>query len=256
MAAAGLSVTAAPFTKAAHVLGAVAAVLVLLWCICFRGGLALEHEDKNLIFNIHPVITLIGFVILGSEGIPNLGPRHRQADAHHPPRDRDCSWCLRHLLRLQVWDDNLYSLHSWFGMTTIVLYAIQWVFGFVNFFFPGASPGVRRAALPWHVLLGIFVYVLALVTTELGFLEKLTFLEVFVDLNKYGVEAFLVNITGLVVMLLGASVIVASVTPAHGKERPRDYAPLPRNARGHTDHFKKERICVSVSNTASGVAEE
>ncbi|GJN02232.1 hypothetical protein PR202_ga19562 [Eleusine coracana subsp. coracana] len=237
MAAAGLGVTAAPFTKAAHVLGAVAAVLVLLWCICFRGGLALEHEDKNLIFNIHPVVTLIGFVILGSEAIMiyKVFPtwNHDTAKLTHiilhgiatvlGAFGIYCAFKFHNEKGIA----NLYSLHSWFGMTTIVLYAIQWVFGFVNFFFPGASPGVRRAALPWHVLLGIFVYVLALVTTELGFLEKLTFLEVFVDLNKYGVEAFLVNITGLVVMLLGASVIVASVTPAHGKERPRDYAPLP-----------------------------
>jgi cytochrome b-561 len=35
----GLGVKATPFTYAAH---AVAAVLVLVWCVHFRGGLALE----------------------------------------------------------------------------------------------------------------------------------------------------------------------------------------------------------------------
>ncbi|KXG26782.1 hypothetical protein SORBI_3006G159600 [Sorghum bicolor] len=122
---------------------------------------------------------------------------------------------------------NLYSLHSWLGIGTISLYAIQWVFGFVTFFFPGAAPSVRRSALPWHALFGLFVYVLALATAELGFLEKLTFLESG-GLDKYGAEAFLVNFTALVVVLFGASVVVAAVTPAHVEE-PRGYAPIPIN---------------------------
>ncbi|GJN00740.1 hypothetical protein PR202_ga17944 [Eleusine coracana subsp. coracana] len=237
MAAAGLGVTAAPFTKAAHVLGAVSAFLVLVWCIRFRGGLALENENKNLIFNLHPVITLIGFVVLGSEAI--------MIYKVFPSWDR-YTVKMTHLILHGIATvlgafgiycafkfhneqgmSNFYSLHAWLGMATIVLYAIQWVYGFVTFFFPGASPGVRRAAMPWHVLLGIFVYVLALVTTELGFLEKLTFLEIFVGLDKFGMEAILVNITSIVVVLLGASVVVASVTPVHDKEIPQDYAPLP-----------------------------
>jgi cytochrome b-561 len=101
------------------------------------------------------------------------------------------------------------------------------VFGFVTFFFPGAAPSVRRSALPWHALFGLFVYVLALATAELGFLEKLTFLESG-GLDKYGAEAFLVNFTALVVVLFGASVVVAAVTPAHVEE-PRGYAPIPIN---------------------------
>lgn len=52
MAAARLGVTAAPFTRAAHALAVAAAFLVLVWCVCFRGGLALEAHDKNLIFNV------------------------------------------------------------------------------------------------------------------------------------------------------------------------------------------------------------
>jgi hypothetical protein len=52
MAASALGVKAAPFTYAAHALAAAAAVMVLVWCVHFRGGLALEAENKNLIFNV------------------------------------------------------------------------------------------------------------------------------------------------------------------------------------------------------------
>ncbi|RLN41335.1 hypothetical protein C2845_PM01G38590 [Panicum miliaceum] len=54
--------------KVARALAASAAVLVLLWCVHFRGGLSLgSPTNKGLIFNVHPVLMLIGFIILGSE---------------------------------------------------------------------------------------------------------------------------------------------------------------------------------------------
>lgn len=50
--AGALGVKATPFTYAAHALAVAAAAMVLVWCIHFRGGLALEAVDKNLIFNV------------------------------------------------------------------------------------------------------------------------------------------------------------------------------------------------------------
>lgn len=90
---------------------------------------------------------------------------------------------------------------------------MQWIFGFIVFFYPGAAPSVRAEALPWHVLFGLFVYVLAVATAELGFLEKLTFLENS-GLSKYGAEAFLVNFTALIVIFLGAFVVLSAILPA------------------------------------------
>lgn len=47
-----LSLSARPFTYVAHVLALAVAVMVLVWCIHFRGGLAFESTDKSLIFNV------------------------------------------------------------------------------------------------------------------------------------------------------------------------------------------------------------
>ncbi|CAN6483251.1 unnamed protein product [Victoria cruziana] len=105
---------------------------------------------------------------------------------------------------------NLYSLHSWLGLGTISLYAIQWILGFVAFWFPGAPEEVRAASLPWHLLFGAIVYVLALTTALLGFLEKLTFLEA-AGLAKYGPEALLVNFTAIVVVLFGACLVISII---------------------------------------------
>ncbi|CAL5200084.1 unnamed protein product [Lathyrus oleraceus] len=52
-----------------HVLGVVAYVFVLVWNFQFRGGLAWISTNKALIFNLHPVLMLIGLIIFGDEEI-------------------------------------------------------------------------------------------------------------------------------------------------------------------------------------------
>lgn len=83
---------------------------------------------------------------------------------------------------------------------------MQWIYGFLVFFYPGGTSEIRRESLPWHVLLGMFVYILAIANAALGLLEKLTFLENG-GLGKYGAEAFLVNFTAIITVLFGAFVI-------------------------------------------------
>ncbi|XVF12484.1 hypothetical protein REPUB_Repub08aG0122600 [Reevesia pubescens] len=198
-----------------HALAVAGAVMVLVWCIYFRGGLAWESSNKSLIFNIHPVLMLIGFIILGGEAImsyKSLPLRKEVKKVIH---------LVLHAIALilgiigiytafkyhnESSIANLYSLHSWIGIAIIVLYGIQWIYGFLVFFYPGGSAGLRSESLPWHVLLGLFVYILAVGNAAIGFLEKLTFLEN-TGLAKYGAEAYLVNFTAIVTILYGAFVI-------------------------------------------------
>jgi len=215
----------APAT-AARVLAATAAALVLLWCVHFRGGLALSSPtNKGLIFNVHPVLMLIGFIVIGSEGIMSYKTLPWSHDKNK------MAHLILHAVALFLGSfgvyaafkfhnesgiDNLYSLHSWVGLGAIILYGLQWLSGFATFFYPGASPRVRRALLPWHVRAGLVVYVLALLAAELGFLEKLTFLHA-AGLGRYSSEALLVNFTALVVLLLGASVVLYVTAPSQNK---------------------------------------
>lgn len=231
----GLGVSAAPFTYVAHALSVVAAVMVVVWCVSFRGGLAFEATNKQLIFNIHPVLMLIGFIILGSEAIISYKvlPFSKQVNkvVHLTLHAIALALGIVGIYAAFKYHNesaivNLYSLHSWLGIGTICLYGVQWVLGLVAFFYPGTSQSVRRDFLPWHVVLGLFVYVLAIITASLGFLEKLTFLESS-GLDKYGTEAFLVNFNALVVILLGASVFLAAVSPKEQEqEQSQVYVPI------------------------------
>ncbi|EOY23177.1 Cytochrome b561/ferric reductase transmembrane protein family isoform 1 [Theobroma cacao] len=210
-----MAITALYLTIVPHALAVAAAVMVLVWCIHFRGGLAWASSNKNLIFNLHPVLMLIGFIILGGEAIMSYKSL---------PLSKDVKKLIHLVLHgialilgiIGIYTAfkyhnessivNLYSLHSWLGMGIIVLYGIQWIYGFLVFFYPGGSAGLRSESLPWHVLLGLFVYILAIGNASIGFLEKLTFLENS-GLAKYGAEAYLVNFTAVVTILYGAFVI-------------------------------------------------
>lgn len=211
-----VGINAMPVTFVAHALAVIAAIMVLVWSISYRGGLAWEAKNKNLIFNLHPVLMLIGFIILGGEAIIS----YKSLPLEKPVKK------LIHLvlhaiaLALGIWGicaafknhnesgiPNLYSLHSWIGIGVISLYAFQWVYSFIVFFFPGGSSNLRSGLLPWHAMLGLFAYILAVGNAALGFLEKLTFLENG-GLDKYGSEAFLVNLTAIVTILFGAFVVL------------------------------------------------
>lgn len=224
-------------TLVVHVLGVAAVVLVLVWCVHFRGGLSLTSSSSSspssppsqaqlqLVFNVHPVLMTVGLIVLAGEAIlcyrsllPGVVSRDARKKAHlslHAAGLAAGAIGLYAVFRFHQDSGipNLYSLHSWLGIATVSLYALQWLAGFLAFLFPGAPPATRRAAVPWHALLGLIIFALAVATAQLGFLEKLTFLQAPpLRLPRYGTEALLVNFTAVVVLLLGVAVVLAAVT--------------------------------------------
>jgi len=102
---------------------------------------------------------------------------------------------------------------------------LQWVLGFVAFWTQSVSASQRAEILPWHVFLGLAAYVAALVTAELGLLEKLTFLQKgSPPLDLWAGEAMLVNSIGIVVIVFGAVVVLTAVLP--NPRRQEGYSPL------------------------------
>ncbi|KAG2715861.1 hypothetical protein I3843_03G100600 [Carya illinoinensis] len=221
-----LGVKALPFTFVVHVLGIAGLILVLVWTIDFRGGLAWESTNKSLIFNIHPVLMLVGLIIIGGEAIVSYKSLPFSKDV------KKLVHLVLHAIALilgiigvytafkyhnESGIANLYSLHSWLGIGIIVLYALQWIYGFLIFFYPGGPGELRSFSMPWHVVFGLFVYVLAVGNASLGLLEKLTFLENS-GLAKYGSEAFLVNFTAVITVLFGAFVVLSVLSHAPAEE--------------------------------------
>ncbi|KAJ6987947.1 hypothetical protein NC653_021017 [Populus alba x Populus x berolinensis] len=181
-------------TMMVRVIGVLVAAFVLIWTFHFRGGLALSSDNKSLIFNVHPVLLVIGLVLLNGEGVWAAYKFHSEKGV-----------------------DHFYTLHSWLGLTCLFLFGTQWAAGFYTFWYPGGSINSRAALLPWHVFLGIYIYALAVATTATGILEKATFLQVHNITSPYSTEAYLVNSLGMLVVVLGGCVILAIVTPMSAK---------------------------------------
>ena len=105
---------------------------------------------------------------------------------------------------------------------------LQWLYSFIIYFFPGGSSTLRRDLLPWHIFLGVFVYVLAVGNSVLGFLEKLTFLEKS-GLDKFGSEAFLVNFMAIITILFGTFVLLivySKSPPSVEEDNNYSYSPI------------------------------
>ncbi|KAM7267712.1 hypothetical protein ACFE04_009878 [Oxalis oulophora] len=213
-----------PINLIVRLIGVTVSVMMLTWCIHYRGGLALSHENKALIFNVHPVLTVIGLIFINGEAMLAYktvpGTKNLKKLVHLTLQF--IAFCLG---AIGVWAaykfhnekgvDNFYSLHSWLGLGCLFLFGVQWAAGFATFWYPGGSKNSRATLLPWHAFFGIFIYALAVVTATTGILEKLTFLQIHHIISRYSTEALMVNSLGILIVVLGGLVTFALVAPTN-----------------------------------------
>merc|ERR1719225_850845 len=74
---------------------------------------------------------------------------------------------------------HFYSLHSWMGLTTMGLFALQFIVGFFSFLLllccESATASFRAALVPIHSTFGITTFVMAVATSCTGLIEKAFF---------------------------------------------------------------------------------
>ncbi|OAY60382.1 transmembrane ascorbate ferrireductase 2 [Manihot esculenta] len=215
-----------PIFTVVRLLGLVVTAMVLTWTVHYRGGLALVSDNKDLIFNVHPVLMVIGLILMNGEAMLAYktvpGTKSFKKLVHLV-----LQFLALFLSLIGVWAalkfhndkgiDNFYSLHSWLGLVCLFLFGMQWVAGFVTFWYPGGSRNGRAILLPWHVFFGVYIYALAVATATTGILEKATFLQTNKVISRYSTEALLVNSLGILIVVLGGFVVLATITPLHAK---------------------------------------
>ncbi|CAO2817201.1 unnamed protein product [Amaranthus hypochondriacus] len=215
-----------PIFMVIRLIGFTVAALVFTWTLHYRGGLALIADNKDLIFNVHPVLMVISLVLLNGEAMLAYktvpGTKVFKKQVHLVLQFLALSLAI-----IGVWAalkfhnekgiDNFYSLHSWLGLACLFLFTLQWAAGFATFWYPGGSRNRRSFLLPWHVFFGVYIYGLAIATTVTGILEKATFLQTNHVISRYSSEALLVNSMGILIVILGGFVILALVAPSNGK---------------------------------------
>ncbi|KAM9080856.1 lysosomal membrane ascorbate-dependent ferrireductase CYB561A3 isoform 2-T5 [Megaptera novaeangliae] len=200
-------------------LGSMCILSTIYWMRYWQGGFA--WDGTMLMFNWHPVLMVTGMVVVYSAAslvyrLPQswVGPKLPWKFGH----------AAMHLLAFiltvlglhAVFDfhnqrkiPNLYSLHSWLGITTVFLFACQWSLGFAVFLLPWASMQLRSLLKPIHVFFGASILSLAIASVISGINEKL-FFSLKNGTNSYSSlpsEAVFANCSGMLVVVFGLLVL-------------------------------------------------
>uniref|UniRef100_A0A2D4JZP4 Plasma membrane ascorbate-dependent reductase CYBRD1 n=2 Tax=Micrurus paraensis TaxID=1970185 RepID=A0A2D4JZP4_9SAUR len=108
---------------------------------------------------------------------------------------------------------NMYSLHSWIGLTVVILYALQLVLGFVVFLLPFAPPSLRTAVMPIHIYSGLLIFGTAIATALMGITEKLFFILITPSYSSFPEEGIFVNALGILIVAYGAVILWMATRP-------------------------------------------
>uniref|UniRef100_A0A8C5PJH1 Plasma membrane ascorbate-dependent reductase CYBRD1 n=1 Tax=Leptobrachium leishanense TaxID=445787 RepID=A0A8C5PJH1_9ANUR len=211
------------FLVSSLLFGFLAVIFVLVWVLHWREGLGWDGGSAE--FNWHPVLVITGFVFI--EGIAIM--------VYRLPWTWRCSKLLMkyihaglHLVAIvlvivsliAVFDfhnsahiPNMYSLHSWVGLTVVILFTLQIVISIVVYLLPFAPDSLRVALMPIHVYSGLLLYGSVIATCLMGITEKLIFALKNPPYSKFPPEAIFVNTMGLLIVVFGALVIWMTTRP-------------------------------------------
>ncbi|GMJ13347.1 hypothetical protein like AT4G25570 [Hibiscus trionum] len=214
-------ISATPVTVLGHLLFIAVTTLVLLWLLKFREGLAFESANKSKIFNLHPFLMVVGFILMAGEAImaykafPDRRDMKVQRAVHLTLQTIALGCGIFGIVVIFKFQDesnkpDMYTLHSWLGMSAICLFGLQYLLGFFSYVFPGAESYSRAAYQPWHTFGGLVIFLLAIGTAEMGLLHKFLLLELF-----RGQEALIVNFIGLLLFLFAVAVGLTVALPRY-----------------------------------------
>lgn len=117
-------------------------------------------------------------------------------------------------------ETDLYSLHSWIGLATVIIFFSQFVFGLLCYLTPVVSDKIKEFYLPIHVFLGTVCFVMAIATSLIGLNQNARFNTSYHDFTD---EGLLINFIGLLMVIYGLLVIYL-LTKSSYKRVPQDEA--------------------------------
>ncbi|KAL0118419.1 hypothetical protein PUN28_009228 [Cardiocondyla obscurior] len=210
--------------------GALIIILVAVWTGHYRNGFSWTHDPK-LEFNWHPLLMTIGMVFLYANAMliyrTQRDVRKRRLKLIHAGIMLFIV-LLTVIALVAVFDShnlvippqpNMYSLHSWIGMTTVILFCCQWLTGCITFLFPGLQTPLRISYMPIHVYFGVGAFVGAIISCLLGLNEKAIF-ALGENYSAFVGEGMLINFIGLLLIIFGG-LSVYLVTQERYRRLPR-----------------------------------
>lgn len=192
-------------------LGILLIVLMLTWIVRYQNGFGVSDADKE--FNWHPMLMVLGLIFTYAQSmlVYRTGRHAKKKLLKITHAVLHCLAFILTVIALKAAFDshnysvppkpNLYTLHSWVGLIAVILFAYQFLSGFISFLYPGLSKEMRKTYLPVHTSLGSGIYTLVIVAAMMGIGEKAIWSVT--DYNKASAEAILVNFMGVVLVSFG-----------------------------------------------------
>ncbi|XP_029679360.1 cytochrome b reductase 1-like isoform X1 [Formica exsecta] len=220
--------------------GALLIILVIIWTSYYRDGFSWT-SNPQLEFNWHPLLMTIGLVFLYANAMliyrTQRNVRKRRLKLTHAGMMLFIV-LLTVIALVAVFDShnlaspkpvpNMYTLHSWVGLTTVILFCCQWVAGCISYLFPGLQSPLRSSYMPIHVYFGIATFIGAIASCLLGLNEKAIFTLKYQYQNFVG-EGILINCIGLLFISFGGlSVYLVTQERYRRLPRPEDDVLLSR----------------------------
>ncbi|XP_063984835.1 transmembrane ascorbate-dependent reductase CYB561-like isoform X2 [Diachasmimorpha longicaudata] len=199
-------------------IGGALIALVLFWITHFRGGFAWS-SNVGLQFNWHPFLMTVGLVFLYANGMliyrTQRNVRKRRLKLLHGGM-MIFTLFLTIIALVAVFNmhnystppiPNMYTLHSWVGLTSVILFGCQWLAGLVSFLYPGIQTPLRVAYLPIHTYFGTAGFVGVIASCLLGLNEKAIFALGPQKYSQFIPEGVFINILGLFFAIFGGLVV-------------------------------------------------
>ncbi|XP_074659727.1 transmembrane ascorbate-dependent reductase CYB561-like isoform X2 [Tubulanus polymorphus] len=215
-----------------QIMGLAVVVMMAVWLSYFHGGFGwtsdyTDHANIKLMFNYHPLFMTIGIIFLYADGmlVYRVFRNERKIIIKILHAVIQLSVVVFIAVSLKAvftnhnasGNPNLYTLHSWIGLTTVILFGIQWLIGFTMFLFPKASARLRGLYMPIHQFFGVAIFAMAVGTALMGILEKSIWS--IPTYSKKSPEAILVNSLGVLILTHGV-VVLYIVTRSEYKRQP------------------------------------
>jgi len=218
-----------------QITGLILIYLVYYWIVNFRGGFS--FTEAKIIFNWHPLLMTIAFIYLLANSILHYRSfrnnnkqilKNQHAIIHGLILIlillAGCAALISHVYASPP-IPNFYSLHSWVGILTIVLFLYQFLSGLIFFLYPGISTQYKEVMAPYHVFFGIFIFMLAVTTSVLGFAEKLIF-ALDTQYKLFPAEALFGNFIGVLTIIYSGLVVYMATKPEFKRNPNLEYKPL------------------------------
>lgn len=216
-----------PLFVSSQIVGLLSIILVITWTSYYLGGLSWTNPGTR--FNWHPLLMVVGLVYLYGNSILiyrvlRHEPKPRLKLIHGGINALAFLFAVIGLIAVFSFHNdlnipNMYSLHSWIGLGTVVLFGTQLVAGAATFLYPKTPGHIRATVLPLHLFAGSAIFVLAVITCVSGITEKAIFKLQPGGYGKLPGEAYVLNFVGTSIVLF-ALLVGFLVTLPDYKRRP------------------------------------